>query len=79
MADKTYCGNAKEIQTKYGPIIKVGLRASDLPLPNENGFINIVVAPRKEVSEKGSTHSVYVDDWKPQQQEATATKEDLPF
>ena len=39
---------------------------------DENGWVNITIAERREPSEKGSTHYAYKDDFKPK-------KPDLPF
>ena len=63
MAEKKYCGQGKAFGD-YGSV-KIGLRAADLPPANEAGYINIVVAKRKEASDKGNTHYAYVDEYKP--------------
>jgi len=65
MADqeKVYVGSGK-LFGKYDQI-KIGLRAKELPEPNERGYINLIVAPRREPDKNGNTHSVYVDTWKP--------------
>jgi|TARA_R110000744_G_scaffold79987_3_gene156998 hypothetical protein len=39
---------------------------------DENGWVNITIAKRREPSEKGNTHYAYKDDFKPK-------KQDLPF
>lgn len=79
---------AKQINTKFGPIIKLMLNIEDLDnLPRtEKGYIKLVVAQRREVGQYGDTHSVYEDDYVPQnwenwwsstpQEEAS---EELPF
>ena len=71
MSNKVYVGNAKEINTNNGTLIKCGLRESDLETLrnhlNENGWVNVVVGQRRSVSQYGDTHSIWVDDWKPEQ------------
>jgi len=71
MAEKKYCGNA-QLKTEPFWKIKLGLRASDLPQPNEAGFINIEITKRMNDESK---LNVYVDEWKPAQQ----TTEPEPF
>jgi hypothetical protein len=62
MSDKKYVGGGKV--ANYG-IINIGIRAKDLPVPNEKGYINLCVGSRREVSKFGETHSVWVNDWVP--------------
>lgn len=34
---------------------------------NKDGWVNLVISPRREVSEKGATHSVYLSEWEPKE------------
>jgi len=61
--DRKFVGSGKVIGN-FGQI-KLGIRVSDLPEPNERGYINLIVAARKETNEWGQTHFVYVDDFVP--------------
>lgn len=83
---KQYCGSGKRKDFDNGGyIIKVGLRVSDLPQPNEKGYVNIVVAPRLKPDQYGNDFSVYVDTWKPEKKQEVEpepkkpTSYDLPF
>lgn len=62
MAEKIYVGSGK-IVGRYGNI-SIGIRVADL-LPNERGYVNLIVAERREPDKYGKTHSVYIDDWTP--------------
>ena len=86
MADKQYCGSGKV--GKYD-IVNIGIRFSDLPTPNEKGYINLCVGPRRETGKYGETHSVWINDWTPkdskseekveQERQSMQPNEDLPF
>ena len=39
---------------------------------NERGYVNFDITPRREVSERGDTHSISLDDWKPNTAQARA-------
>lgn len=67
---KTYIGTAKAITTKHGGLLKIGLRADDIALLQKhinNGWVNLAVGKRQNVSESGLTHSIWIDDWQPEQ------------
>lgn len=76
MEEKIYCGNAKKIDFQNGgSIVKVKLGPSDLQKINEwaqnnGGWCNLNVSERRSVSDKGYTHSVSVDQWKPDVQQS---------
>ena len=57
-----------------GSIIKVSISKADFNELEENdkGYVNLVVAKRKEVGQFGDTHYIYLDDFKPK-------KSVLPF
>jgi hypothetical protein len=70
--EKIYVGNGKEINTQYGPLLKLSFSAQELQqmlsMVNEKGYINLNVNRRQQPSQYGHTHSIVVDTWKPQQQ-----------
>ncbi len=83
-------GSAKERKFSSGdPVIDLDLLKSDLDKleVTEAGYIKLRVAPRKEADQYGNTHSVYVNDWKPDGSAKKPTnppikakaKDDLPF
>jgi|TARA_Y100000310_G_scaffold29525_1_gene28044 predicted RNase H-like nuclease len=45
---------------------------------DDNGWVNITIAERQTPSDKGYTHYVYLDEYKPKEKEAKEV-EDLPF
>ena len=92
--EKIYCGNGKKIPTQYGDLMKISFTAEDLQKMQdnlENGWINLNLKERREPSERGTTHYLEVDTWKPtggasnsksapkKSDEAELTAEDLPF
>lgn len=88
--EKIYVGSGKEITFKDGgSIIKINISPDDLVKLNnaksKGGWVNLELHKRKAPSEKGQTHYLCVDTWKP---EATNTKsnsapvnesDDIPF
>jgi len=66
-------------------ILKIGVKVDDFidnlnKIKNEKGWANVVITERKEVSDKGITHSIYEDDFKPEPQESKNSEDDeLPF
>jgi hypothetical protein len=69
MAPKIYLKcSAKQKQTPYGQILILGVKAQELAEfarqhQNERGYINLVITERKEPSQYGDTHSVYLDTY----------------
>jgi len=62
--------SAKEIKSKYGTKVVIGVRASDLTEfadkhKNARGYVNLVVQQRKEPGKFGDTHSVILDTYEP--------------
>ncbi len=82
MADeKIYCGNGKSIKTQYGDLMKLSFSAEDLGKLQsnlENGWVNTVLKERREPSEKGITHYLEVDKWKPNNEGGAPTSTSKP-
>lgn len=69
---KTYVpkSKAKVQPTNFGDILKLSFHASTLiAFVNEHanaaGYINLDIVPRRETDQYGNTHSVTLNDWKP--------------
>lgn len=69
---KTYVpkSNAKVKPTQYGDVMKLGFHSESLVAfinqhTNEKGYINLDIVPRQKVDDYGNTHSVVLNDWKP--------------
>ncbi len=67
----TYFGSAKEIVTKFGPLLKVSFNKDDLQGMidnlNDKGWVNLDVQAMKTPTEF-STHSVRLNEYKPKAQ-----------
>ena len=90
MADKNYLISSirKKIFNNGGSVLNCAFKIDDLQqYADEGGWINLTIAERREVSEKGATHYAYHDDYVPKKQEdkptttqqPTTTHDDLPF
>ena len=86
MAEKTYCGIGRVVETKFGKMLKLSMTEEDVKTLQENivdGWVNVDVGKRKEPSERGTTHYLTVNTWKPEKKEAKkdepATEEDFEF
>ena len=79
---KTYVGKGRiKTFTNGGSIIRIGIRPEQLTA-NEKGYCNLCIAEMKEPDKYGNTHTVYLDDWKPEKKDAPAKHTDddpLPF
>ena len=88
MSEKQYV-NGMIIKEKSfdngGTQLKLSIKVDDLVEQLKNlssdGWVNLIVAKRKEASETGVTHYSYVDTWKPTKKKAVevGSVEDLPF
>lgn len=60
-ARKNYIGGSgKIVENKYGPLILFSLKKEDLMnLPEERGYVKIIIAERKEEGKYGETHYAY--------------------
>ena len=94
MSEKIYIGGAKEKVWEDGnSSYSISFGEKDLALllanKNEKGYVNLKMTKRREPSQYGQTHSIVVDDWKPNGQTTQAqnnytpapdlTGEDIPF
>ena len=67
MTEKVYCGNAKTIEGKFGKFLKLSFTQDDVDkLHNfiDNGWVNVVVGKRKELSKAGFSHYLTIDTYK---------------
>tara|TARA_R110000868_G_scaffold154870_2_gene381123 strand:+ start:212 stop:487 length:276 start_codon:yes stop_codon:yes gene_type:complete len=91
MTEKIYAGNGKEVETKFGKLLKLSFSKSDLEkLTSQlnNGWVNCVVKEKQTKVEGKPTHYLEVDLWKPREGAAGTTAnpvvsggatDDLPF
>lgn len=83
--EKVYLPSSiKNIKTKFGTMMVANFKMDELQANSKNGWVSLVIAERREPSEKGATHYAYVNDYEPQQKENSSPKkdkveEDLPF
>ena len=88
--DRVYinqCSLREKVFDNGGSLINAAFKVSELQEHvDENGWVNLVIAKRREVSEKGATHYAYVNDYEPPKDSQTAPKktaakveDDLPF
>ena len=74
----------KNIETKYGGMMVANFKMDELQANSKNGWVSMVIAERREPSEKGATHYAYVNDYEPPAKEKTSNKKtkddsDVPF
>lgn len=92
MADETVYINKCSIKEKKfdngGSVLNIAVHVDELNThKNEDGWINITVCKRREVSDKGHTHYAKLNTYVPKADttettettETTATDDDLPF
>ena len=88
MSDKKYCGSGKEFG-KYGDI-NVTINLSDITkdmITEYEGkkYLRVVVSKKREKDKFGKTHSVYLNEWKPEEKSSPDNSNsdepnnDLPF
>jgi hypothetical protein len=70
MSEPIYIGNGKEIVTKYGNMLKISFNREDIQKLQDNlndkGWINLVASKKKTQVDGKPTHSIKIDDWKPE-------------
>ena len=77
---KSFC--KEKIFDNGGSIVKISISKADFNEleATEKGYVNLIVARRKEVSQFGDTHYIYLDDFKPKAKTLSTTEgNDLPF
>jgi hypothetical protein len=87
MSEKNYVASSiKKITTKYGDLFNASFKVDDLQKISKKGWVNITIAQRKEVSEKGATHYAYENAYEPKTttpntvtSNASTDEDDLPF
>ena len=68
---KIYCGKGKVISTKNGSFEKINICIDEIPVEHmfkaKNGkrYVNLLVSEMRQPDDKGNTHTVSVDTWKP--------------
>lgn len=93
--DKIFCGSGKEIETKFGKLLKLSFSSKDIDTLksnlNEKGWINLVVKEKREKQEGKNTHYLEVDTYQPRSKpqedtfsgskfgESNISLEDVPF
>ena len=85
MADKVYlkCQAKAHTFTNGGQIIKLSIAASELRAfsdahANQAGYVNLVVAERREPGQYGDTHYVYLDAFTPKATPAPSRRQADP-
>jgi len=68
--EKVFIGNGKTVNLEHGALLKFSLSPQDIEKINNwakdnNGWCNLSISKRKEVSPKGMTHYGVLDTWKP--------------
>ena len=78
--DRVYinqCSLREKVFDNGGSLINAAFKVSELQEhADENGWVNLVIAKRREVSEKGATHYAYKSEYQrqnSQQQQEMAT------
>jgi hypothetical protein len=89
MSEKIYCGNAKEIETKFGKMLKISFSKDDLAKLsqslNEQGWVNCNVKEKQTKVQGKATHYLEIDtyvkptDSRSQVADNETKLDDLPF
>ena len=74
--DRVYinqCSLKEKVFDNGGSLINAAFNVSELEEhADENGWVNIVIAKRREVSEKGATHYAYKSEYQRQDNQQTS-------
>ena len=85
--DRVYinqCSLREKVYDNGGSLINAAFKVSELQEhADENGWVNLVIAKRREVSEKGATHYAYKSEYQrqnsqPQQEMAPTPSQQQP-
>ena len=87
MSDKIYCGNAKEIETRFGKMLKISFSKKDLQELNKamegKEWVNCNLKEKQNKQEGKPTHYLELDNYvKPtdsRSQVSESENNDLPF
>ena len=69
--EKIYCGKAVERTNQWGQYFSVNLCLTDIPeehvrtLDNGKRYVNLKITEMRQPDDRGNTHTVLVDTWKP--------------
>ena len=79
--DRTYinqCSLREKVFENGGSLINAAFKVSELQEhADENGWVNIVIAKRREVSEKGATHYAYKSEYQRQNNQQQPQQESM--
>ena len=77
--DRVYinqCSLKEKVFDNGGSLINAAFKVSELEEhADENGWVNIVIAKRREVSEKGATHYAYKSEYQRQDNQQTSSQD----
>lgn len=74
-SERQFVGSGK-LLGNFGDI-KIGIKVADL-VPNEKGYVDLIVSKMKKPNKWGNTHCVYVNDFVPTKKRIPVS-EDTPF
>ena len=84
MCIRDRCSLREKVFDNGGSLINAAFKVSELQEhADENGWVNLVIAKRREVSEKGATHYAYKSEYQrqnsqPQQEMAPTPSQQQP-
>jgi len=87
---KIYCGKGKEITGKFGRFYKISICLDEIPeehifkAKNGKRYATLNMSEMKNQDDKGNTHTVVVDTWKPDESRSVKNApenfvDDFPF
>jgi len=85
--EKNYVASSiKKISGQYGDFFNANFKLEDLKKMEKRGWVSLVIAERREPSEKGATHYAYENTYEPKEKDnekvsvsKVEKEEDLPF
>jgi hypothetical protein len=84
MKEKRFIEKSRLVEKTFdngGSVINCGFPLEELQAIAENGYVNITIAKKLEVPEKGNSHYAYKNEFKPKNDDEKLQKDDekLPF
>ena len=74
---KQYCGKAKRRSSQFGEFFNITLSPSDvetiIAARGADGWLHLQMGETRQPDKRGNTHTIWVDDWKPNGQQANAS------